>query len=188
MEEHFIINGLKARNKTVFDFVFHYYYSGLCAYVEKITGVEEVAEDIVQDLFVTLWIKHDSIEITKSLKDYLFTSVKNRAYDFLKHECRKKGKSDELLRTCAECENLSLNWFVESELEEIINSSLNKLPPRCREIIQLSRFDGLKNHEIAEKFGISKRTVELQISNALKHLRLDLKPYLPITLLMLIIK
>ena len=79
-------------------------------------------------------------------------------------------------------------WFAESELETLISESMEKLPPRCREIFVLSRFNGLKNQEIAEKLNISKRTVELQISNALKLLRSDLKPYLPLFLIITLIK
>ena len=71
-----------------------------------------------------------------------------------------------------------------SELQAVVDKSLEKLPPRCREIFEFSRFQGLKNQEIAEKLGLSKRTVELQVSNALKQLRTDLKDYLPLVLLM----
>ena len=75
-----------------------------------------------------------------------------------------------------------------SELQAVVDKSLEKLPPRCREIFELSRFEGLKNQEIAEKLGLSKRTVELQVSNALKQLRTDLKDYLPLFLLMYLLK
>ena len=70
----------------------------------------------------------------------------------------------------------------------LVEKSLDKLPPRCREIFKLSRFEGLKNQDIAEQLGITKRTVELQISNALKFLRKDLSHYLPVFLLSLFLK
>ncbi|VAW17976.1 RNA polymerase ECF-type sigma factor [hydrothermal vent metagenome] len=188
MEERFLIQGLKTKNKIVFDFVFHYYYSGLCAYAEKIVGDANASEDIVQDLFFTLWIKHNQIDITSSLKNYLFTSVKNRSLDYLKKEKKKTQHSNSTNHLQNHSENLSTFWFAESELETLIDESLNKLPPRCREIFKLSRFEGLKNQEIAEKLGISKRTVELQISNALKRLREDLRPYLPVFLFMFLLR
>ncbi|MBN1986034.1 MAG: RNA polymerase sigma-70 factor [Prolixibacteraceae bacterium] len=188
MDETFLINGIKTQNKIVFDFIFHYYYSGLCAFAEKITGNTDTAEDIVQDLFVTLWIKNEQIAISSSLKNYLFTSVKNRSLDFLKHE-KTKAKRLNVLDESAELpENLSSLWFAESELTKVIEACLKKLPPRCREIFVMSRFEGLKNQEIADKLGISKRTVELQISNALKSLRCNLTPYLPLVLLSLLLK
>ena len=184
MDESFFINGLKTRNKVVFDFIFHYYYSGLCAFAEKITGSQETAEDIVQDLFATLWINNAQITISSSLKNYLFTSVKNRSLDILRHEKTKTKKLTILVSSKQSNENLSTMWFAESELAQRVEKCLEKLPPRCKEILVLSRFEGLKNQEIADKLGISKRTVELQISNALKSLRCNLKPYLPAFLLL----
>lgn len=188
MEEQYLLKGLQARNKMVFDFIFHYYYSGLCAYCERITGNQQTAEDIVQELFVTLWIKCEQIQITSSLKNYLFTSVKNRSLDYLKCEQRKTQKMAALSGNNVLNENLSSLWFAESELEAILEKSLSKLPPRCREVFELSRFEGLKNQEIADKLGLSKRTVELQVSNALKQLRTDLKDYLPLFLLMYLLR
>ncbi len=188
MNEAFLINGIQSKDKIVFDFIFHYYYSGLCAFAEKITGNEETAEDIVQDLFVTLWVKNEQIAISTSLKNYLFTAVKNRSLDFLENEKRKQKKLTHLSRTEQLPENLSNFWFAEAELTQIVEECLDKLPPRCKEIFVMSRFEGLKNQEIADKFGISKRTVELQISNALKKLRSNLKPYLPLFLLSLLLR
>jgi RNA polymerase sigma-70 factor (ECF subfamily) len=188
LEEKFLIQGLQTKNKIVFDFVFHYYYSGLCAYAEKIVGDTNTSEDIVQDLFFTLWVKYNQIQISSSLKSYLFTSVKNRSLDHLKKEKTKTQSVNSIALLQNHDENLSIFWFAESELETLVEKSLDKLPPRCREIFKLSRFEGLKNQYIAEKLGITKRTVELQISNALKILRKDLSPYLPLILISLILK
>lgn len=187
MEEKFLKSGLHSKNKVVFDFVFQYYYSGLCAFAESILKDEEAVEDIVQDLFVNLWIKGENITINGSLKNYLFSSVRNRCFDYLKHE---KVKAKNLINL-KPSENTNAdtpeNWLAESELKEIINQSLQNLPPRCKEIFQMSRFEGLKNQEIADKLNLSKRTVELQISNALKVLRKDLKPYLPVFILSILL-
>jgi RNA polymerase sigma-70 factor, ECF subfamily len=188
LKEQYLINGILTRNEIVFDFIFQYYYSGLCAYAEKVTGNSRISEDIVQDLFVTLWIKHNQITISSSLKNYLFTSVKNRSLDYLKHEKTKSNRIQIIQQTAEPTENLSILWMAESELEELVETCLQKLPPRCNEIFRLSRFEGFKNQEIADKLGISKRTVELQISNALKNLRLHLKPHLPLFLLTFLLK
>jgi RNA polymerase sigma-70 factor (ECF subfamily) len=188
LEEQYLIKGLLTRNKVVFDFIFHYYYSGLCAYCERITGNQQVAEDLVQELFVTLWIKCQQIKITSSLKNYLFTSVKNRSLDYLKRELRKTQKLEHIAEKQQLPENLSSVWFAEAEFQAVVEKCLTKLPPRCREIFELSRFEGLKNQEIADKLGLSKRTVELQVSNALKQLRSDLKNYLPLFLLMFLLR
>ena len=187
MEEKFIIQGLKTKNKIVFDFVVHYYYSGLCAFAEKYVGHVKVVEDIVQDLFVALWIKSEQINITSSVRSYLFSSVKNRCFDYLKHQKVKSQSIIKLKSSGNINHDTPENWLAESELQKILDSSLEKLPPRCREIFRLSRFEGLKNQEIADQLGLSKRTIELQISNALKALRKDLKPYLPAFLLIFLL-
>jgi len=188
LEEEFLKQGLHSKNKIVFDFVFQYYYSGLCAYAETIIKEEVVVEDIVQDLFVTLWIKSEQLIITSSLKNYLFSSVKNRCFDYLKHQ-KVKSKFFQILKFPDESnEDSPENWFVQSELQEIIEKSIQNLPPRCCEIFKLSRLEGLKNQDIVKQLGISKRTVELQISNALKFLRKDLNPHLPMFVLSLLLK
>lgn len=188
MDDKYLIAELKRKNKTVFDFVFNYYYSGLCAFARKWVNDHETAEDLVQDFFFNLWINGYGLEISSSLKSYLFTSVKNKALNHLKHIKIKEGyvkfAMDEANRQID-----SPNWeFAEPELTELIENGIQKLPPRCREIFILSRFQGKDNKSISNLLGISKRTVELQISNALKILRTELKDYLPLALLFYIFK
>lgn len=187
MDERYLISGLKNRNKIVFDFVFNYYYSGLCAYARRWVEDPHTAEDLVQDFFVRLWMKSSTLEITSSLKSYFFNSIKNRALDHLKHVRVKEEYRSKTLQAAEGNEYVS--WeFTEPELTEIIEMGMNKLPPRCREIFILSRFEGKNNREIAESLGISKRTVEIQVSNALKILRSELKDYLPLMLLLWLLK
>ena len=182
MDEKYLISGLKSKNKIVFDFIFNYYYSGLCAYARRWVDDPDTAEDLVQDFFVGLWINSSKLEISSSLKSYFFTSVKNTAVNYLKHVKVKERYGNQVLASSG-CEE-SVNWeFTEPELTELIERGMAKLPPRCREIFILSRFEGKDNGNIADMLGISKRTVELQISNALKTLRTELKDYLPSMLL-----
>ncbi len=188
MDEKHLIAGLTNKNKIVFDFIFSYYYSGLCAYARRWVDSPEVAEDLVQDFFVRLWINSSNIEITSSLKSYLFSSIKNKALDHLKH-VKVEVNYEKKLKHFSTKKDESSNWeFTESELTELIDKALQKLPPRCREIFTMSRFEGKNNADIATILGISKRTVELQISNALKTLRIELKDYLPTVLLFWLLK
>jgi RNA polymerase sigma-70 factor, ECF subfamily len=183
LDDRFLIKGLLRQDKSVFDVVFTSYYSGLCAYVTQIIHNRQAAEDIVQDFFVRLWFNPGFLEHTLSLKSYFFSSVKNRATDYLKHEAVKNkysGKS----QTGSEVILPEDLWeFTENEIREAIEQGLRKLPPRAQEIFTLSRFRGLSNEDIAKKFDISKRTVEVQISIALKILRKELKDFLPLFLL-----
>ncbi len=182
MDESLLINGLKQRDKVVFDYVFNYYYSGLCAFGMQYINNREAVEDLVQDFFVTLWIEGSRLRIEASLKSYLFASVKNRCLDKLKHKKVKEKYKTWILFGASESEPTVEQYFAETELRFAIQSAMSKLSPRCREIFEASRFKGLSNQEISEQIGISKRTVELQISNSLKILRTELAEFLPLYL------
>lgn len=187
MNEKYLISELNSQNKVVFDFIFNYYYSGLCAYARRWVAAPEVAEDLVQDFFVKLWIDSPNLNITSSLRSYLFTAVKNRSVNYLKHARVKEQYGAQTMWEARDQEHAG--WeFSEPELMEMIEKGLEKLPPRCREIFVMSRFEGQDNAKIAENLGIAKRTVELQISNALRALRVELKDYLPAALLFWLIR
>ncbi len=162
----------------MFNLIFDYYYTGLCAFANRYIGNPAAAEDIVQDLFVKLWNKSEGLEIDSSLKSYLFTIVKNSALDFLKHEKVKKGYVSSQNQPLQSVHPENLWEFTETELQTVIEQALSKLPPRTREIFTLSRVRGEDNQQIASRLGLSKRTIELQISNALKSLRTELAEYL----------
>lgn len=143
----------------------------------------KACEDLVQDFFVSLWIEAANLQIRSSLKSYLFAGAKNRCLDFRKHQ-KVTEKYKEFFLFSADCENNTTEqYFAESELRQVIQKCIEKLSPRCQEIFKLSRLNGLSNQEISEKLGISKRTVELQISNSLKILRKELVGYLPLWLI-----
>ena len=180
MNDNLIIEGLHRRDKVVFDYFFNYYYSSLCAFSMQYINDKNSVEDLVQDFFVTLWIDAPGLQINSSLKTFLFTCIKNRCLDYQKHhKVVEKYKSYILFATQDE-DNSFDHYFAETELRQAIERSLSNLPPRCREIFELSRMKGLTNQEISDLFGISKRTVEIQISNSLKALRKDLADYLPV--------
>jgi len=182
IHETILLDGLKQGNVKIFDYLFHYYYSGLVVFVQKYIPDNDIAEDIVQEFFVKLWVNRERLQITTSLKSYLFSSIKNRCIDYLRHEVIK-GKAEKLLLEQLQEVINEQNLLIESELREMINAAIDKLPPVCREIFIMNRFDGMKPSEIAEKKGISVRTVETHIGKALKILRKELIGYLPASLL-----
>jgi len=187
LKDLIIIEGLERREKVVFDYVFNYYYSSLCAFSMQFIGNHNSVEDLVQDFFVYLWIEAPRLKIKSSLKSYLFTSIKNRCLDYQKHHKITEKYRAFILFSTEKDDDSTEHFFAESELRQAIQTSLGKLPPRCREIFEYSRLHGLSNQEISDKLGISKRTVELQISNSLKVLRKELAEFLPIWLLLWLI-
>jgi len=177
-----LIEGLKRRDKVVFDYIFNNFYSSLCAFSMQYLKYRNEVEDLVQNFFVALWMEAPHIQFRSSLKSYLFASVKNRCLDHQKHQKIIEKYRTYILFSSESYDNQTEHYFAESELRQAIQKSLAKLSPRCREIFELSRFNGLSNQEISVQLGITKRTVELQISKSLKVLRRELIEYLPLFL------
>ena len=180
MNDLILIEGLRRRDKVVFDYIFNYYYSSLCAFSMQYLKDRNEVEDLVQDFFVSLWIDTPNLQISSSLKSYLFICIKNRCLDFQKHKKVIEKYRSYILFSNEENDNTTDHYFAESELRQAIQKSMEKLSPRCREVFEMSRLKGLSNQEISEQLRISKRTVELQISNSLRILRKDLVEYLPL--------
>ncbi|HUX56766.1 MAG TPA: RNA polymerase sigma-70 factor [Bacteroidales bacterium] len=182
LKDLLLIEELGRRDKVVFDYIFNYYYSSLCVFSMQYLNDRNAVEDLVQDFFVSLWIEAPNLQIRSSLKSYLFAGVKNRCLDYQKHQKVIEKYREYILFSAENGDNTTELYFAESELRQAIQKCSEKLPPRCREIFELSRHDGLSNQEISQQLGISKRTVELQISNSLKILRRGIIEYLPLWL------
>lgn len=147
----------------------------------------DASKEIVQDAFVTLWEKKDMIQEDKSVKSYLFVAVKNKCLNQLRGE--KKFLSN--LIELENLEGLSINSFTDSvetkEIRKAIDAAIESLPEKCKEIFLLSRNEQLKYHEIAERLGLSVKTVETQMSRALAVLREHLKEFLPVVMISFLI-
>jgi RNA polymerase sigma-70 factor, ECF subfamily len=183
MKESIIIQGIKQKDRVIFDYVFNCYYSSLCAFASQYIPEKNAVEDLVQDFFLSLWLNAPDIQINHSLKTYFFASIKNRCLDYQKHVKVKEKYKSYILFTKNEEDNSYDHIILEHELRLIVERSLSKLTPRCREIFELSRIKGLSNQEISDSLKISKRTVEIQISNSLRTLRKELAEYLPVFLI-----
>ena len=178
-KELFLYQEMKSGKEYAFDFFFNYYYPGLCVYAQNIISIpQQEAKDLVQDVFVKFWNDREKTDIRFSIRSYLFVSVKNKCFDL--H--RKRTADLKVLEITKDFDitDESFDTYVLSELESLFNRSLEKLPERCREVFELSRFHGLKNREIAAKLNLSEKTVENQVTKALHILKEELKDYLPL--------
>lgn len=187
VHEQILIDGIKEGNMKIFDYLFHYYYSGLVVFSFKYVEDMAVAEDLVQDFFFQLWRNRQKIVIRQSIKSYFFSSVKNKSLDFLKH--RKIG--DKIIKELTYSSSDAFDepdFLVESELNKQINEAINKLPVKCRKIFLMNRFEGIKPEQIARQENISVRTVEGHIGKAIKILRDELRPHLPLFLILFLFK
>ena len=157
--------------------LFKEYYQMLVIFANKYLYDIEASKELVQDLFVYIYEKREKIEINSSLKSYLFRSVHNRSLNLINSEKIRNKYAEHISRTIDLDENTIEKQMNHSELEHAIYRAIGDLPPKCRDIFKLNRFEGMSNSEIAEKLKLSKRTVETQISKALKILRVKLEPY-----------
>ncbi len=165
-------------DSQAFEELFKEYFVPLMAFSRRILANEDDAREVVHQVFINLWEKWSEIDLSTSLKSYLFTSVNNRSLNVIRD--RKKFSSEEVPERAGEWD---VSAQIESmELEEKIREAIDTLPERCREIFELNRFDGLKYSEIAVQLDISVKTVENQMSKALKILREKLAKYLTILL------
>jgi RNA polymerase sigma-70 factor (ECF subfamily) len=173
----------KGINKAEFEKLFKEYFKALVNFANKFLNDPDASKEIVHDVFVSLWDKRDSIDPEKSIKSYLYTSVNNRSLNYIRDH-KKFVNSDILLLNEHTAEQN--DRFTEAEIQRIIQHTLENLPHRTREVFEMSRNEGLKYREIAERLNISEKTVETHISKALKALRINLKAYLTVLLLMLL--
>ena len=177
-QDLYFFSRMKRGDENAFDYLFNYYYAGLVVYADKLLFNNHLSEEIVQGVFMKLWQDRRYIEINSSVKSYIFQSVRNKCLDILKH---RKIKDDYARKVLSEQEPSSeATWdaYVESELYVILIREIEKLPPECQKVFRYSRIRNHTNREIAEKLGISLKTVENQISKALRILRIALKKYL----------
>lgn len=170
--DKYLFERIKAGDKSAFDALFRLYYQDLCRFAIFLSCNTEDAEEIVQDVFYRLWIKRQNIEIKISAKAYLFTAVRNSVYNIHKHEKIKKRYIEEskLDNTDANAEELDIN----EDIYKRIDSVIDQMPEKRREVFKLSKVEGLKYKEIAEKLNISIKTVENHMGEALKFLRANL--------------
>lgn len=171
-----------------FDEIYIIYYSRMLRFAKEFVVFEEDAENIVHDVFLLLWEKREVLDIHISMVSYLFTLVKNKCMDHLRHKIVADEYEQELKAKLYALEQLNYSFSSDEEIEKILSNAIGKLPVKCREIFIKSRIEGKKYQEIATELNISVNTVENQISIALKKLRIELKDYLPLLLFLISVK
>ncbi len=171
-QNQLLYSKIKHGDEDAFNQVFNLYYSRLCFFADHLVHDFDLCRSIVQDVFVDIWINRENLDIRFSLRSFLFQSVKNRALNVLKH---RKVESKFIAEQKKKDEPFSVQDLMEeAELNDKINSAIHELPPKCKEIFILCRIEGLRYWEIAERLNISVKTVEMQISIALKKIRQEL--------------
>jgi len=171
---------------TLYEELFKTYYSSLCYFAQKYISDLDSCKEIVHNVFVTIWEKREEFDFEKPAKSYLFTSVYNRCLNHLRNQKKFiSGTENNPVEFLGE-KAVNEDHLETAELESKIWSTINLLPEKCREVFIMNRFDGKKYGEIAEKLNISVKTVEAQMSKALRTLREHLKDYIHLFILLLL--
>lgn len=170
--QNLIIKALQNRQEKALEKVFSLYWKRLYIYAYSFTGDHQAAQDLVQEIFISLWEKSATTQIDQ-IEAYLFRGVKYRALNFLKQQQRKVAAEDMLnSKTVSNGVKEHMDYL---ESEEMFIKLMKKLPNKCRRVFYLSRVQGYNNKEIAQEMDISLRTVETHISNALRVFKVHFK-------------
>jgi RNA polymerase sigma-70 factor (ECF subfamily) len=172
----------KAPPNREFEVLFREYFRPLTVFAMQYVKVQEVAEDIVQDLFLYLYEKEDFAEHDNMVVHYLYRLVRYRCLNHLEFQNIRKKKNPEIQPDHPDNQNDPLETVKRIELEHKYLQSMESLTPKCRKVFEMSRLEGKRNQEIADELKLSKRTVETHISQALKILRKKLGDYLRVIL------
>jgi RNA polymerase sigma-70 factor (ECF subfamily) len=150
-------------------------YCALCTYAMRVVKVREIAEEVVSDVFVKLWKNREQIEVHTSFEAYIYRAVRNQALDYLKLKAYRLPERDSLEAvqwSLIHADHFTpLEEYAFNELFAEVQGHINALPRQCQAIFRLSREEGLRYREIAERLQISIKTVETQMGRALKVLR-----------------
>jgi RNA polymerase sigma-70 factor (ECF subfamily) len=181
-------------NEEAFRQLFTIYFPRLNDFAKKVTRDDGISQDIVQEVFVRVWEKRTEITDINP-EAFLFRLVRNGCIDYIKHlkvinnrmqEVRVESKYEELYRI--DFIGNEPYVLIEEEVKNKIDFTIRNLPERCREVFILSRLNGLKNREIAEKLNISIKNVERHLSRAFQSFRENFSDELPVALVVLVIK
>ncbi len=167
-----------------FDSLFVDYYARLCAYAESFVENSQTSEDLVQDVFVNVWIKKEELTFNKELKPYLFRAVHNACLKYLRQQRMTGPGCYRIESKISEAGLIPSALFLypddpaqRAEIQKLYLQALDSLSHKTRTIFLLSREMGMKNTEIAEEMNLSVKAVEYHISNALKVFRIIMKDY-----------
>lgn len=169
------------KNIQPFEQLFRELFKPLCGFAMKYVADLDDARNLVHDVFITTWEKFDSLPSDTNYRSYLYTSVRNRCLNHVRDT--KKHLTIEKMAEHNYAEEI--RPMEAAELEKEIELGINSLPEKCRMVFEMSRMEGLKYSEIAEKMNISVKTVEAQMSKALSVLREHLKEFLSLIFIIL---
>jgi RNA polymerase sigma-70 factor (ECF subfamily) len=135
------------------------------------TESSAMAEEIVQDVFLKIWLKREELKDVQSFEAYLVTAARNKTYDYLRSQASQKDHLTKLGAQALAQQESTEDWMINKDYQRVLRQGIDMLPPQQQKVYLLSREEGLKREEIAERLGISPETVKIHLGNANKKLR-----------------
>lgn len=179
MEQSQLIEQLRNGDERAFEMLFKQHYEALCRYANGLLNDLPLAEEIVQDVFVTVWEKREKLEINVAFRPYIYKAVHNRCLNQIQHYKIRQIHQQEVLYTHSEAQHPQSGAEF-NQLKTQFQKALQKLPEECGKVFRLSRENEFSYREIAEFLNISVKTVENQMGKALRIMRTELKDFLPL--------
>jgi RNA polymerase sigma-70 factor (ECF subfamily) len=191
---NFFLSQLKAGSESAFEHIFKTDYNRIVGFCQQFINDKDQAQSLAQEAFVKLWLNRTELESVNGIHSFLYTAAKTDCLNYLKHQkvvnrhrdLQLQEKETELNREILE--SFDFDQLELMELEKLINQAIEELPEKCRLVFRLSRIEGKKNIEIAKELEISVKSVEANMTRALKTLKLKLAAYLPAILVQIIVK
>lgn len=165
---------LKKDQANAFEEIFNRHWAKLYSTAYKRIRNKEIAEEIVQDLFTTIWIKRNELEIEGSIAAYFFTAIRYRIINHIHKETVRNNHKESLMLVSKNYDTSTEDKILVDDLSRTIQKELSHLPEKCRSVFELSRQQHKSNREIAEFLGISEKTVENHLTKAIRRLRVGL--------------
>jgi RNA polymerase sigma-70 factor (family 1) len=162
-------------DEVAFSKIFFHYTSRIHPFIRKITRSEDVTEEIVQDVFVSLWKSREKLMEIDNYAAYIFTIATNKTYNYLKAKARKEKHLNELCKVEKDFTNNTMESIELHEIQQLVSSLVRQLTPQKKMIFKLTREEGLSHDKIAQQLNISKNTVKNHLVETLKFLRENLQ-------------
>lgn len=185
LTDHQLLEQIQKDDRGAFTELYNRYWDKLFITAMHRLDDEHEAEEVVQEVFLSLWQRRRSVQLTHSINTYLSVAVKYRIINHLDKQYRKKRHIDHLAISAPLQEDSTNTWLSEKELRQQLEHSINKLPEKCRIVFLLSREEQKTNAEIAAELNIAEKTVEAHMTKALSTLRQSLNVTVPVLLYLL---
>lgn len=176
-DENLLIQLLRQGDEDAFAVLYNRYWEKLLTHAYHRTASLEIAKELTQEVFANLWRRRTQLNIKTSFAAYIFTALKYTLLDHIRSQAVKDKYVEAIKKTVSETDNSTLDFIAFEELSKTLEEEINKLPERCRLVFRLSRMEHYSHEEIAKKLQISTKTVENQITKAIKILRANMQEF-----------